>query len=369
MKRVGYILEKIADIDNLNRALNHACKRKKHKPFVREVLAHRDQYLQRLHDDIMAGTLELSVFSELLIYDHSSHKERFIRVPKFYPDQVLHWAVCLALKPVFMRGMYAYCIGSVPGRGGKCGKKYIEKVYRRDRKVKYAMKTDVRKFFPSVSNEKMKALLRTKIKDKRALALIDAIIDSGGDGLPIGFYTSQWLSNFYLEKVDHYIKEDLHIRHYVRNVDDMTFLDTNKRKLHRALRSIMAYLADGGYRCRIKDNWQVFPTAARPLDFLGYQFSRGKTMLRKRNYLSLMRRVRRVKKRGYCTVARARAITSLLGMIKHLPHGKHLYTTYIKPTISKGEMRRIVSKYDKLHPKGGMLYGHQRQYQPCRGTA
>lgn len=365
MKRVGYVLEKIADIENLNRALNHACRRKKDKPFVKEVLAHRDQYLQRLHDDIMAGTVTLCVYAERSIYDHTSHKERLIRVPRFFPDQVLHWAVCLALKPIFMRGMYAYCIGSVPGRGGQCGKRYIDKVYRRDHKAKYAMKTDIRKFFPSVSNDKMKALFRTKIKDKRALALIDAIIDNGGKGLPIGYYTSQWFSNFYLEKVDHYIKEVLRIRHYVRNVDDMTFIDTAKRKLHRALRSLVAYLDKEGYACRIKDDWQVYPMAKRPLDFLGYCFWRDKTLLRKRTFLGLMRRVGIVKKRGYCTVARARGIASLLGLVKQLPHGKHLYLKYIKPIISKGEMSRIISRYDKIHQKGATNYGYQGQYQPC----
>ena len=369
MKRVGYLLEKIADLDNLNKALYHACRRKRHKPFVREVLAHSDQYLKRLHDDILAGTVKLSVYAERPIYDHSSHKERYIRIPKFYPDQILHWAVCLALKPVFMRGMYAYCIGSVPGRGGRCGKRYLDRVYARDKKIKYAMKTDIRKFFPSVSNDKMKALLRTKIKDKRALDLLDAIIDSGGEGLPIGFYTSQWLSNFYLEKVDHYIKEDLRIRHYVRNVDDMTFLDTNKRKLHRALRSIKAYLEGGGYHCRIKDDWQVFPTKARALDFLGYRFFHDKTLLRKRNYMSLMRRVRRVKRKGYCTVARARGISSQLGSVRELPHGKHLYLTLIKPVISKGQLSRIISRYDKLHQEGVTNYGYQRQNRPICGTA
>jgi len=347
MKRVGYILEKIADIDNLNKALDNACKRKTQKSYVRRILARRDYFIKRLHDDIINGTLVLSPNIGHSIYDQTSRKTRDIRVPKFYPDQVVHWAVCLVLKPIFMRGMYDYCIGSVPGRGATRGKKYIDRVYRKDARVKYAMKTDIKKFYPTVSNEKIKELFRTKIKDKRALALIDAIIDNGGAGLPIGYYTSQWFANFYLEKVDHYIKETLRIRHYVRNVDDMTFIDTNKRKLHRALRSIKQYLEKNGYNSRIKGDWQVFPMRSRPLDFLGFRFWRGKTLLRKRTFRGLLRRVRRVKKKGYCTVTRARGIMSLLGYVKQLPHGKHFYLTQIKPVISKGEMARIISIYDK----------------------
>ena len=39
------------------------------------------------------------------------------------------------------------------------------------------------------------------------LYILELIIDGSEVGLPLGFYTSQWLSNFMLQPLDHFIKE------------------------------------------------------------------------------------------------------------------------------------------------------------------
>ena len=347
MKRVGYLYEKIISVDNLNDALDKACRQKKRKYFVRKILENRDYYIKKLHDELAAETYRLHPNIKKTICERSSQKQRDLTIPKFYPDQIIQWAVCLQLTPIIMKGMYHYNCGSIPRRGGVYGKKYIDWILKNDGKVKYVMKLDVRKFFQSVSVAKVKELFRRKIKDKKALRLIDAILDNGGEGLPIGYYTSQWFSNFYLEWMDHYIKEVLGIRHYIRYVDDMVLMDTSKRKLHKARLQIAAYLRDGHYNCTIKDNWQLWRIYSRPLDYLGYRFYREKTLLRKRIFYAFNRKVREVKKKGYCTVRCARALASGMGWLKRIPGGRHYYFTKIKPIISKGEIARIISIYDK----------------------
>lgn len=87
----------------------------------------------------------------------------------------------------------------------------------------------------SVKPHYLMAMFRRKIKDEKFLALIEAILTNGGDCLPIGYYTSQWFSNFFLEGFDHFVKEELKIKYYVRYVDDMVLADTNKRKLRKAI--------------------------------------------------------------------------------------------------------------------------------------
>ena len=347
MKRVGYLYEKIISVDNLNAALDKACRQKRHKYFVKRILDNREYYIQKLHEELEAGTYRFHKNITKTIQERSSQKLRDLTIPKFYPDQIIHWAVCLQLTPIIMRGMYHYSCGSIPGRGCVYGKKYVDWILKNDKKAKYVLKLDIRKFFQTVSTDKLKELLRRKIKDARALELIDAILDNGGPGLPIGYYTSQWFSNFYLEPLDHYIKEVLQIRHYIRYVDDMVLIDTNKRKLHRARLQIVAFLRDNGYNCTLKDNWQLWRLHSRPLDFMGYRFYKDRTLLRKRIFYALNRKVRLVKKRGYCTVRSARAIASEMGWLKRIPGGRHYDLNHIKPVISKGEISRIISAYDK----------------------
>ena len=65
------------------------------------------------------------------------------------------------------------------------------------------MKIDVRHFFESIPHDRLKAKLRRVIADEKTLRLLDIIIDAVPEGLPLGYYTSQWLANFYLQDLDH----------------------------------------------------------------------------------------------------------------------------------------------------------------------
>jgi len=346
MKRIGFIYETLCTTEILNLALNKAVKGKKKTPWIRHVLNNRDRFISWLQKLLINQQFTPGKNKIKVIVERNSGKERKLIIPRFFPDRVVHWAVCICLQGVFMRGMYSHCVGSVPNRGGKAGKRYILKVLRKY-KVKYIVQWDIRKFFPSVNQAKLKELLRRKIKDKKMLHVLDLIIDAGQEGLPIGYYTSQWFSNFYLERFDHFLKEGCTVPHYVRNVDDGLMLGTNKRRLHNTVYAIGDYLKGDGYAIHIKPSWQLWRRNSRPINYLGIVVYSNKIYLRKRNFIRFMRQVRRVKKRGYCTVGAARGIMSRLGELKDLPHGKHFYLTYIKPIISKGECRRIISLADK----------------------
>lgn len=59
-----------------------------------------------------------------------------------------------------------------------------------------------------------------------------------GKGLPIGNMTSQILAIFYLNDVDHYIKEELKFKYYIRYMDDILIVDTDKEKLNKSFKLI-----------------------------------------------------------------------------------------------------------------------------------
>jgi len=84
--------------------------------------------------------------------------------------------------------------------------------------------------------------LRTKIKDKDTLWVLDMIVDSCDCGLPIGSYLSQYLSNFYLSTFDHWCKEVLNIKYIIRYMDDIVILVPNKELAHYYLYKIQEYL-------------------------------------------------------------------------------------------------------------------------------
>jgi hypothetical protein len=200
-----------------------------------------------------------------------------------------------AIKPVIMRGMYEWCCGSIPGRGIKYGYRAVKRWLDCDWKnTKYCLKLDIHHFYQSIPHDKLMTAFRHKIKDKKMLHLLQTIVSSYPDGLPIGSYTSQWFANFYLEPLDHFIKQELHIKRYVRYVDDMVLFSNSKRKLHKACAAISERLSEMGLT--LKGNYQIFPTKSRAVDFLGYQFRRDHVSLRKRNFLSFLRQYRKISK-------------------------------------------------------------------------
>lgn len=294
------------------------------------------------------------------INDGTQKKQREIEKPRYNYEQVVHHVVVDACQNIFMQGMYEYACGSVPKRGAHYGKKYIERCIYTDKKnCKYVLKMDIRHFFESVDHEVLKDWLKKKIRDKRMLHILFLIIDGSEVGLPLGYYTSQWLANFLLQPLDHYIKEQLHATYYIRYMDDMVIFGKNKKELHRMQQEIEKYL-NQMLNLKMKYNHQVFRfdfiekksgiQKGRPVDFMGFQFYRDKTIMRESIMLSCTRKVNRVAKKNIITWHDATAILSYMGYIKHTDtYG--MYVQRVKPYVNVKKLKKIVSKHSKREEK------------------
>jgi RNA-directed DNA polymerase len=345
MKRIGHIYEKVCDIENIKSAIRRSSLGKRDKSYVRNILDNLDYYAEDIQILLVEQSYIPSPYTIKIIRDGSSGKERTIYKPRYYPDQIIHWALMLQLREVISRGMYEYTCGSVPGRGTSYGQKVLRKWLDNDyRGTKYCLKMDISKFYPSIDTAVLKLMLRKQIKDIRCLWLLDSIIDSNSQGLPIGNYTSQWLSNYFLQELDHYIKEKLGVKYYLRYVDDLVILGSNKRKLHLVRQSICDYLA--AIHLVLKQDWQVFLITTRAIDFLGLRFFRDKTILRKRNALRIRRRMAKISKKTTMTRQDACAVVSYWGWIKRCDSYR-FYNKYVKPKVSIRFAKRMVSYYSK----------------------
>ena len=81
-----------------------------------------------------------------------------------------------------------------------------------------------------------------------------------------GNYTSQWFANFYLQDVDHFIKEEMKVKYYLRYMDDMLLFHRNKKELKKIKNEIELKLKKEGLN--LKENWQLFRVDSRPVDFI-----------------------------------------------------------------------------------------------------
>lgn len=346
MKRVGNLYDQICSMENILNAIHFAAKHKKSRFNVQRVLADPEWHAARVRQLLLDKTFTPCPAKIMTVRDLPSGKVREIQIPRFFPDQIVHWALMLQINPVLMRGMYAHTCGSVPGRGQAHGQKYLRRWLNRDHKrTKYCLKMDISKFYQNVNHGILKGMFRRVIKDQEALWLIDRIIDSGPSGLPIGNYTSQWFANFFLQGLDHFIKQQLGVKYYIRYVDDLVLLGPNKRKLHKARQDIALYLA--ALQLKLKGDWQVFPIKHRFIDFLGFRFYRSHTTLRARNALRIRRRVARAARRKRICRKDACAIISYLGIVTNSDSAGYRQK-YIESVVNIKRLKEVIRNESRI---------------------
>lgn len=174
-------------------------------------------------------------------------------------------------------------------------KKYFNKILINNPNEEiYCLKIDISKYFYSISHKNLLKMLERKIKDKDVINLIKIIISEtnsdyvnetikyynniynidipyyiSNTGLSIGAMSSQFLAIFYLNDVDHYIKEQLRCKYYVRYMDDLLILDTNKDKLKEYYKLITKEIEKLDLKINKKSN---IYRSSRGFSFLGYTY-------------------------------------------------------------------------------------------------
>ena len=206
MKSYNHLWEQFISDDNIDLAIKNASRGKRNRPSVKRRLDDPD-----LKNQIKAyaSNFHNAYHKPKQIYDGIQRKKRTIIAPDF-DEQIVHHMAVNVLQPIFIHGMYEHSYGSIPKRGAHKGMKTIKKWIKHDGKnCKYVLKMDIRKYFESIPHDIYLENLRKIIHDKRFMAILEEITNVISKGLPLGFYTSQWTANWYLQGLDHYIKEDL----------------------------------------------------------------------------------------------------------------------------------------------------------------
>lgn len=324
MKRKGYLYEQIISMDNLRLAVKEARRRHTKNPAVLRFEARQDELLERLHEQLANQTFTPSAYSTFTM---TRPKERLIHRLPFYPDRIVHHALLNILEPIWTAKLPPNMFCCVKGKGIHGGQRCMERIMRSPAPRLYCLKVDIRKFYPSVEHQALKAAIRRTIKCPATLALLDRIIDGingtpdplrpseqvHGRGLAIGNGLSPTLANLLIAPL---------IRRAnalgllsVCYADDVAFFAPSKEVLRSYLPALRGELA--ALHLSLKPNWQIFPVAAdfycrqgRGVDMLGYVFFRRHTRLRK----GIKRSIRRAHIRGNLA-----AMAAVCGWASHCP--------------------------------------------------
>lgn len=315
MKRIGKtsdIIDKICEYHNISQSIDvvlHGSKRKRQRA-GRYIIQHKNEIITKLQNEIRNGTFAITGYREYHVTDGP-------KIRKVQSINIYERIGCNAIMHVVEKFLFKRYIrttgASIKNRGMHDLKSYIQRDMQLDPKgTKYCYKFDITKFYESINQEFMMYALRRMFKDKTLLTIFERFVYMMPQGLSIGLRSSQGFGNLLLSMfLDHYLKDELGIKHFYRYCDDGVVLASSKKELWDIRNKIHKRVSLMGLK--IKANEMVFPTRLG-IDFLGYViYGHNNVRLRKRNKKNAARKLHKIKSKR----RRQEVIASLYGQCKH----------------------------------------------------
>jgi RNA-directed DNA polymerase len=264
----------IVSLENLLQAWKEFVVGKKRRRDVQEFESNLMNNIINLHNDLITKRYTHSPYTPFNISDpkpRSIHKAA-VR------DRLLHHAIHRLMYPFFDRVFIADSYSCRDNKGThKALDRFREfgfKVSKNHTKTAWVLKCDIKKFFASINQNVLMAILVKYIPDQEVLWLLDRIILSfyakdPGVGLPLGNLTSQLLVNVYMNQFDQFVKHRLKIKYYIRYADDFVFLSHDKDYLLELLPRVGEFLLEE-LRLNLHPGKISITTIASGVDFLGW---------------------------------------------------------------------------------------------------
>ena len=290
-KRAKNIWPQVVDFNNLLEAFRMVRKGKRDRTSVAKLYFNLDDRLFDLRDSLTSHSWHPGKWREFVV---NEVKPRFIQAPAA-EDRIVHWALMLQAAWFFERRFiydsYACRVGKGAHRASKRTTQYLREATRLWGNP-YVIKGDISKYFPSIDQAILMETITDIIADRDVLWLFDLIIRAEqyqtaanvikpayGAGICIGALTSQWLANLYFDPIDHFIKETLGVKFYLRYMDDFVVIGPTKAWCHMALDTIEKRV--NLRKLRLNPKTDIYP-ASHGIDFVGYRHWTDHTLPRKR---------------------------------------------------------------------------------------
>ena len=274
----------ITNFENLYNAYLDARRGKRLRPDVLRFSANIEEHLVNLQNHLLWKSWRPGKQREFIAREP---KLRLIQAPPF-ADRVIHHALVRVIEPLFERKFIYDSYACRAGKGTQAAvarsQHFLRVAKRNHGPGCYVMQADVSRFFASIRHHVLMAEIERTIADQDVLWLWRQIISGyghdAGIGLPVGALTSQLAANIILNRLDHFAKDQMGLKHYVRYMDDFIAVLPDKQ----TAASVMQALAgEVNSLCLALNPKTAIHPWQRGLDFCGYRIWPTHILPRKRN--------------------------------------------------------------------------------------
>ena len=239
-------------------------------------------------------------------YKHGGYTTFYVTEPKLrkieksrYIDRIVHrWLVDNFLEPAFVPQFINTSFACLKNKGMHRACLYVQKTMQHCTRIwgeYYILKMDVAKYFDNINKAILLKIIERKIKDPKVIWLIKEILYSQKreKGLEIGNYTSQMFANIYLNEIDQFVKNKLHIKYYCRYLDDSIVIVKTKKEAKNALKEIQKFLNEN-LQLELNKKTQIFKNK-HGVNFCGYKINEYRLKIRDKGKRKLKKKVKKLK--------------------------------------------------------------------------
>jgi RNA-directed DNA polymerase len=328
---------------------------------------HAEVELQRLHEQLRAGTYRPQPVRRAWIAKPGSQEQRPLGIPAVR-DRIVQGALRHVLEPIFEKEFAGQSYGFRPGRGAKDALRRVDTLLKAGHV--WVVDADLKSYFDTIPHDRLLALVRARVADGRVLALVESFLRAGvmeeakgwrptECGTPQGGVISPLLANLYLDPLDHQMAAAGW--EMVRYADDFVILCRSAAEAVEALAAVRAWVTEAGLTLHPEKTRIVDATQRGGFDFLGYHFERGMRWPREKSLKKLKERVRAKTLR-----TDGRSLRAIVADVNRTVRGWYGYFQHSKSnvfaTVDGYVRRRLRSLLEKRrgHARQGMGTAHQR---------
>ncbi len=262
--------ENIIGIDALYNSMNKCTKGVKWKGTVAYFRHHWPDEIQKLNDELVNGT-------------YKERRAKFFTVtePKLreimsihFRDRVFQRSLNdIAIYPQASKHFIQDNFACQKGKGTQAArnklKEYLHKFEREYGLDGYILKIDIKGYYPNMSHQYAESMLRNYLDKETYEMAIQVLAHLPGDiGYNPGSQIVQIVGITALDHLDHFIKEQLNIKYYIRYMDDFILIHHDKHYLQDCLKSIQAEL--NNIKMKTNDKKTYITKISNPILFLGF---------------------------------------------------------------------------------------------------
>ena len=274
---MNLIKEKVCSFEELYKAMHQCKKDVLWKDSVAGYVKNGLVNCYTLSGQLMDGTYKIDGYSYFTIHEPKTREIVSTRMK----DRVFQRSLCdNYLYREMTKGLIYDNVACQRGKGTLFAMNrlncHLQRYYREHGLNGYVLQCDIKNYFGSTRHDVAMDVVKKRVKNKWALGQVNEIICSFGTddnpnmGMGLGSQVTQLIQLAVLDDMDHYIKEELKIKQYIRYMDDFILIHPDKEYLKYCRIEIEKKLEKIHLQVN-KKKTQIYPIT-RGVKFLGFRF-------------------------------------------------------------------------------------------------